>query len=126
MGQREHRVVLIRAGAAAVRARLLGNPVADLVWSRLPIYARAEVARGLVHFRVGARSSAPSPLPVLDVGVLAYLAELNWMGIGLEPAVSDAPIPSRRWSPWATLLDDPARLRDVGTADPIALLLAES
>ena len=127
MGRREHREVLIRAGVVAVRARLLHNPVADRVWSALlPIYAQAEISHGLVHFSLGEPIPHANRLPDLGSGALAYSSELNWMAIGLAPRVVAAAPPGSLWSPWASMLDDVALLRSVGSGERIAVLLAES
>ena len=128
--RREPRTVLIRAGRVALRARLLSGPIAEWVWSSLPIYASAEVAVGALHFPMPAPCALASRririLQAGDIGVCAGQGRIAiaWSAGAVPPV--DAGRPPLSCDIWAVSLDDVAALGAVRAGDRIAVLVAES
>jgi hypothetical protein len=70
------REILIRAGRAVIRARLLDTPTAARVWRTLPIYSTAEVwGRAVLfetHVETGREAGAKT---TIEVGEIAFQCE---------------------------------------------------
>lgn len=124
------REVLIRAGKAVIRARLLETPTADRIWQQLPIYSTAETWGQAVHFETpvetgrerGARQN-------VTPGEIGYWTEDDRIIIafGMTPISRDGEC--RMPSPvniWATALDDVAALASVRPGVRVSVLAADS
>jgi uncharacterized protein len=124
------RVFLIRAGPAAIRARLLDTPTADQLWAALPIYATAETWGQALHFHaqtaIRLEASAKS---VVSPGAIAFWPEHDRIVIAWGATPLSGSRDMRLPSPchiWATALDDVAGLAIVRPGDRVAVLVGES
>ncbi len=126
------RLIVIRAGRAIVRARLLATPTANRIWEALPLHSTIETWGGAVHFKLpfecgrerGAR-------PTVDRGAIAFWSEEGRVIIAFAMTpISGAgelrlPAPS---NVWAESLDDVEAFASVraGTEVSIRRVDAES
>ena len=129
-GARTRREILIRAGAVALRARLLDTPTADLVWQTLPIYSTAETRGALVHFETHVDTGLESEAVwTVKPGELAFWVEEDRIVIGYGTTPMSRPgeirLPSR-CNVWAIAVDDVAALAGVRPGESVAVLEADS
>ena len=122
--------MLIRAGAVAIRARLLSTPTADRIWATLPIYATAETWGQSLHFETRAETGREvGARAIVDKGQLAFWAEedrivLAWGATPLSrPGEIRLPVPC---NVWAVALYDVGALAHVQPGERVAVLIAES
>jgi hypothetical protein len=127
---REQRVVLIRAGLAAVRARLLATPTADRVWSVLPIYSRVETWGEAVHFEMPASTGRETGARVLiGADEIAFWCEARRIVIAFgatplsRPGERRLPVPC---NVWAMALDDVGVLAAARPGERVAVFEGES
>jgi uncharacterized protein len=124
------RVVLIRAGAVALRARLLATPTAGRIWAALPIYGTAETWGCAVHFETRVSTGRePGARPLVGAGEIAYWTEDDRIVIAFGPTPLSRPGEMRLPCPaniWAHALDDVAALAVVRPGERVAVLVAES
>lgn len=126
----QRREILIRAGAVAIRARLLDTPTADRIWSTLPLYSTAETWGQALHFETHAdtgreRNAKWSVAP----GEIAFWSEEDRILIGFGMTPLSRPGEIRLPCPcniWAHALDDVAGLANVRPGERIAVLEADS
>jgi uncharacterized protein len=117
------REILVRAGAIAVRARLLDTPSADRIWRGLPIYAAAEMREGtlVLPLPLAGPLEVAQPAAPLATGAFALSAARD--GIVIICGSATPPIQGHAW---ALALDDVAPLAELECGDRVALLEADS
>ncbi len=104
------RHVLIKAGAIAVRARLLDTPTAERIWQALPIRSTVETWGEEIFFDTPVESGRErTARTIVKVGEIAFAPERDVIAIayGRTPATRKAE--ARLWSPsnvWAEAIDD--------------------
>ena len=128
--RRPRREILIRAGAAAIRARLLDTACADRVWQALPIYSVVVIEDGLLQFAIPvAAVPEPAARRIVKPGEIAFWAEQGRVLIAFAPPSpgggADLSLPAA-CNVWAVARDDVAALSRVAAGDRAALLEADS
>jgi uncharacterized protein len=122
----EMREVVIRAGAVAVRARLLDTPTAERIWAALPIEASARTWGAEVYFEAPVSSSAePGARETIKAGEIVFWPEGDAIAIGFGPTpLSRTKTEIRLASPcniWAQALDDVRQFKAVHAGEPISI-----
>lgn len=124
------REILIRSGDVAIRARLLDTETARLIWSKLPIYARARTWGDEVYFTVPvAAPTEPDARDVVRAGEIAYWPQGTAIAIGYGPTPLSRAGEIRLASAcniWATALDDVTALSAIGDGEHVAVIEADS
>ena len=124
------RQVLIRAGSAVLRARLLDTPTADRLWQTLPIYSTAETWGEAVHFETHVDTGRERGAKWnVSPGEIAFWSEQDRVIIGFGMTPLSKPGEIRLPSPcniWAAALDDVRQLAVVAPGQKIAILEAAS
>lgn len=124
------REILIRAGAVAIRARLLETPTATRIWEALPIYGAALTWGEEVYFHVPV--SCPVEENARDVmrpGEIAYWPDGEAIAIGFGRTPVSRGDEIRLASPcnvWAVAVDDVRHLDSVRAGDRVAVLHVDS
>lgn len=118
------RRVLIRAGRAAIRARLLDTPTADRIWRALPIFSVAQLwGQGEVFFDTEIESGRErGAKTIVTPGEIVFSPDRDVIGIafGRTPISRSGEI--RLWSPsnvWAEALDDVTAFQAVRPAEKV-------
>ncbi len=126
----QRREILIRAGAVALRARLLDTATADRIWSTLPLYSTAETWGKAVHFETHAETGREADAKwSVAPGELAFWCEEGRILIGFGMTPLSKPGEIRLPCPcniWAAALDDVALLAKVRPGERVAVLEADS
>lgn len=124
------REILIRAGRAAIRARLLDTPTADRIWATLPIYSTAETWGETLHFETPVETGREGlAKATMKPGDIAFWVEEDRIIIGWGPSPISKPGEIRLPAPcnvFAVALDDVAQLDAITPGERVAVLLAES
>ncbi len=120
------REVVIRAGAVAVRARLLDTPTAERIWAALPIEASARTWGAEVYFEAPVTSATePGARETVKAGEIAFWPEGDAIAIGFGPTpLSRTKAEIRLASPcniWAQALDDVRQFKAVYTGELISI-----
>jgi uncharacterized protein len=129
-GVTTRREIVIRAGRATLRARLLDTPTADRIWQQLPIYSSAEPWGESIHFETPVESGREADARQnVKAGEIAFWVEDDRViiGYGMTPLSKRGEI--RLPSPaniWAVALDDVKALAVVGPGERVAILHADS
>jgi hypothetical protein len=124
------REIVVRAGKAVLRARLLATPTADRLWTQLPIYSAASLWGASVHFETHVEAGRePGARRSLKAGEIAYWVEDDRVIIpwGPTPISRDGEI--RLPSPanvFAVTLDDVSALASVGPGARVSIMKADS
>ncbi len=118
------RVVLIRAGAASVRARLLDTPTADRIWRALPIFSVAQLwGRGEVFFETPLESGRERTAKIIvEPGAIVFSPDRDVIGIPFARTPISRSGELRLWSPsnvWAEALDDVGVFRTVQAGERV-------
>ena len=105
------RLVVIRAGRASVRARLLDTPTADRIWRALPIFSTAQVwGHGEIYFQTRLESGRErSARIIVEPGMIVYSPDRDVIGVPFARTPISKAGEIRLWSPsniWAEALDD--------------------
>ncbi len=105
------RLVLIRAGGACIRARLLDTPTADRIWRALPLFSVAQLwGRGEVFFETTVESGRERGAKlIVEPGAIVFSPERDVIGIPFARTPISRSGELRLWSPsntWAEALDD--------------------
>jgi hypothetical protein len=123
------RQILIRAGRAVIRARLLDTPTADRVWRTLPIYSTAEVWGRAVLFETHVETGRePAAKAHIEVGEIAFQSEDDRVVIAYGPTPISRRGEIRLASPcnvWAVALDPVSRLEAVRPGESVAVIAVE-
>lgn len=124
------REIMIRAGSAVLRARLLDTPTADRIWEQLPLYTTAETWGHAVHFETHVETGRETGAKAsVKPGQIVYWSEQDRVLIAFgETPISAAgeirlPCPCNIW---AMALDDVAALAVVQPGERVAVLKADS
>ncbi len=124
------RMILIRAGAVAIRAELLDTPTAQSIWRALPIYATARTWGEEVYFDVPVSEPVEQGArDVVERGEIAFWSAGGAIAIGYGPTPISRAGEIRLASPcnvWARALDDVRMLRAVRAGEDIAVIEADS
>ena len=119
------RVVIIRAGKVAIRARLLETPTAERIWAALPIHAEARMWGREVYFNSPVSSDRePEAREVVSAGEIAFWPDGDAIAIGFGPTPVSRRGEIRMASPcniWAMALDDVSSLRTVYAGEGISV-----
>jgi uncharacterized protein len=119
------RIVEIRAGRVAIRARLLDTPTADRIWRALPIFSSVEIWGQEIHFGTEIESGRERGARVLaNPGDIAWIPEQDWVSIIYGPTPTSKKGELRLWSPaniWAQALDDVAVLQAARPGETVSL-----
>jgi hypothetical protein len=104
------RKIVIRAGAVAIRARLLDTPTAERIWAALPIESAARTWGEEIYFDAPVTSAAePDARVVVKAGDIVFWPDGDAIAIGFGPTpLSRTRAPtsfrSRRRSPCTAIL----------------------
>lgn len=127
---RAQRQILIRAGQAVVRARLLNTPTADRLWQTLPIYSTAETWGQALHFKTHVETGREAkPQRRVKPGQIAFWVEDDRVIIGFgetplsKPGEIFLPAPANIW---AEALDDVRAFASVRPGERVAVLQSDS
>jgi uncharacterized protein len=124
------RDIIIRAGSAVIRARLLTTPTADRIWEQLPLYTTAETWGQSVHFETHAETGREADaVATVTPGQIAYWSEYDRILIGYGETPISGKGEIRLPSPcnvWAQALDDVTALAAVQPGERVAVLKADS
>lgn len=106
-----HRLVMIRAGRASIRARLLDTPTADRIWRALPIFSVAQLwGQGEVFFETRLESGRERGAKlIVEPGAIVFSPDRDVIGIPFARTPISRSGELRLWSPsnvWAEALDD--------------------
>ncbi|WP_068458927.1 cyclophilin-like fold protein [Hyphomicrobium sulfonivorans] len=119
------RVVIIRAGKVAIRARLLETPTAERIWAALPIHAEARMWGREIYFNSPVSSDRePEAREVVNAGEIAFWPDGEAIAIGFGPTPVSRRGEIRMASPcniWAMALDDVSSLRTVYAGEGISV-----
>jgi len=112
------RNIVIRAGAVAIRARLLDTPTAERIWKALPIEAAARTWGEEIYFEAPVSSAAePDACVVVKAGDIAFWPDGDAITIGFGPTpLSRTRDEIRLAGPcnvWAKALDDVRQLKSI-------------
>lgn len=126
----ERRDIVIRAGRAVIRARLLDTPTADRIWTQMPIYSAANIWGQSIHFETHVETGRePAATRTLKPGEIGYWVEDDRVIIpwGMTPLskIGECRMPSPV-NVWAVALDDVAVLAAVRPAERVSILAADS
>lgn len=123
------RVIVIRAGSVAIRARLLDTPTAGRVWQALPIYASAQTWGREVYFNAPLASDLEAAAKdVVAPGEIVFWPEGDAIAIGFGPTPLSKNGEIRlasRCNVFALALDDVQQLKSVHAGERIAVLEAD-
>ena len=126
MGKRQ---VLIRAGGAAIRARLLETPTADSIWRTLPIYSSVEAWGCAVLFETHAEAGREATAKAcVEAGEIAFQCDDDRIVIAYGRTPTSKPGEMRLPSPcniWAVALDPVAQLASVRPGESVAVIAVE-
>jgi hypothetical protein len=126
-----NRVVLIRAGATSVRARLLDTPTADRIWRALPIFSAAQLwGRGEVFFETDVESGRERGAKTIATpGEIVFSPDRDVIAIPYGPTPIAKAGELRLWSPsnvWAHAMDDVAALGAVRPRERVEVRRVEA
>ena len=126
-GRRE---ILIRAGRAVIRARLLDTPTADRLWEQIPIYSTAETWGQCIHFETHVETGRErGAKQIVTPGEIVFWSEEDRVMLGWGPTPisrsGEIFLPSP-CNPWAIALDDVAALAIVTPGERVSILAADS
>lgn len=126
----ERREIVIRAGRAVIRARLLDTPTAARIWTQLPIYSAAHIWGQSIHFETHVETGRePAARRNLKPGDIGYWVEDDRVIIpwGMTPLskIGECRMPSPV-NVWAIALDDVAAFAVVRPAERVSILAADS
>ena len=112
------RKIVIRAGAVAIRARLLDTPTAERIWAALPIELAARTWGEEIYFDAPVTSAAePDARVVVKAGDIVFWPDGDAIAIGFGPTpLSRTRGEIRLAGPcnvWAEALDDVRQLKAV-------------
>lgn len=119
------RVIVIRAGSVAIRAKLLDTPTAERIWGALPLQSSAQTWGREVYFSVPVSSEREaSAKEVIDHGEIVFWPDGDAIaiGFGATPLSQNGEI--RLASPcnvFAVALDDVGLLKSVYSGEPITV-----
>jgi hypothetical protein len=123
------RQVLIRAGRAVIRARLLETPTADRLWRTLPIYSSAEIWGRCVRFETHVETGRETAAKALVApGEIAFQSEDDRVVMAYGATPISRPGELRLASPcnvWAVALDPLDALKSVKSGDQVAVIAVE-
>jgi len=124
------RHVLIRAGQASIRARLLDTPTADRIWRALPIYSVAQLwGQGEVFFETPVESGRErSARTIIRPGEIVFSPDRDVIGIAFAPTPLSRSGELRLWSPsnvWAEALGDVSAFRAVRPGERVEVRRVE-
>ncbi len=106
-----NRLVMIRAGRASIRGRLLDTPTADRIWRALPIFSVAQLwGQGEVFFETRLESGRERGAKlIVEPGAIVFSPDRDVIGIPFARTPISRSGELRLWSPsnvWAEALDD--------------------
>lgn len=120
------RVIEIRAGAVAIRARLLDTPTAERVWQALPLHSAAQTWGREVYFSVPLCSDCEEGAKdVIDAGEIVFWPDGDAIaiGFGATPLSQNGEIRlASRCNVFAHALDDVAQMKAVYAGERISVL----
>lgn len=120
------RVIVIRAGGVAIRARLLDTPTAERIWSALPFQSSVQTWGSEVYFSVPFSSDREAGArDVIDAGEIVFWPDGDAIAIGFGATPLSQSGEIRLASPcnvFAMALDDVQRLRSVYSGETITVL----
>jgi hypothetical protein len=123
------RVVVIKAGNVAIRARLLETPTADRIWSALPISAAAQTWGKEVYFRAPvSHDCEPGARDVVVKGEIAFWPDGDAITIAFGPTPLSKRGEIRLAGPcnvWAMALDDVHQLKSVHAGESVTVFEEE-
>ena len=129
-GQASDRVVEIRVGRIAIRARLLDTPTADRIWRALPIFSSVEIWGQELHFGTEVESGRERGARVLaSLGDIAWVPEQDWVSIIHGPTPTSKKGELRLWSPaniWAQAVDDVTVLKAARPGEKVSVQAVEA
>ncbi len=123
------REVLIKAGNATIRARLLETPTADRIWNALPIAGSVQTWGKEVYFRTPiSHELEPDARIVVTKGEIAFWPEGDSIaiGFGATPLSRRGEIRfTSKCNVWAVALDDVDQLKSVYPGEEIVVVEAD-
>lgn len=123
------REIVIRAGAVAIRARLLETPTAERVWQALPIHADAQTWGREVYFEAPLQSALePEAKDVVTAGEIVFWpdGEAIAIGFGATPLSKRGEIRlASRCNVFAMAIDDVGQLKSVYAGERITVLAGD-
>lgn len=119
------RDIVIRAGTATIRARLLQTETASRIFTALPLYSTAETWGQSIHFEVPVETGRePGARAVVAAGEIAFWCEDDRIVIGFGPTpLSRGPEIrlARACNIWALALDPVAHLKSVTPGEKVSI-----
>lgn len=125
------RIVVIRAGRVAIRARLLDTPTADRIWRALPILSAAQLwGQGEVFFETRIESGRERGAKTIVVpGEVVFSPDRDVIAIPFGPTPVSKAGELRLWSPsnvWAHAIDDVGALGSVRPGERVEVVKAQA
>jgi hypothetical protein len=121
----QDRIVLITAGRAKVRARLIDTPTAARIWQALPLFSSAEPWGAAIKFETPVESGRECGARLLaEPGDILFIAEDDRVIIPFGPTPTSRPGEMRLPRPcnlWARALDDVGVLKAVRPGEKVSL-----
>jgi hypothetical protein len=119
------RTVVLTAGRATVRIRLLATPTADRIWQALPIHSTAEVWGGALHFETPVETGRERNARLLvQHGDAVFWCEDDRIVVAFGPTPISRPGEIRLQTPsnvWGVALDDVGCLAGVQVGAKVSL-----
>ena len=126
---RTPRFILIRAGAVALRARLLDTATADRIWKALPIRSTAEIWGEEVFFETPVESGRErGARAIVKPGEIAFSPDRDVIAIAWGRTPTSKKAETRLWSPsniWAEALDDVRKLARVRPGERVEVTASD-